>query len=198
MNCHRAEQLVLLKDSGELGVVGRWRLDRHLAHCAPCRAHQDALLGLTEAVRAWDTGDVSAATRQRVLAQRPAADRRDVIALEPAIRPSWLPRLAYAAAALAVLAAGLWFALPRAGHEAAVAQSDPAPGIAATPAAVAQAGDSWDDGVDAELDALTDLLASSLHEGSGQAATGTDTADLDESDEDTLARELMQLQGYAI
>jgi len=53
---------------------------------------------------------------------------------------------------------------------------------------------AWDDNLDAELDALTDLLASSLTDQNGNATTTATT----ETDEDAIARELLELQGYTI
>lgn len=190
MKCQKAEQWILLSDSGELGAWRARKLARHLASCTHCQDYARSLGALTRATRAWDAGQPGSQTvgaiRTGLLEAR---DRRTVWVVEPADRPFARPAWALAAL-LALLGAGLlWFAVARPGSEPAMARME-TPSIEAPGAASALA---WDDNLDAEIDALTDLLASSLTDQNGNSTTATT-----ETDEDTIARELLELQGYTI
>jgi anti-sigma factor RsiW len=185
MNCRKAEQWILLRDSGELSARRERALGRHLAWCTACQAQVHALRQLTHATRAWDAGRPGPGTLGAIRTGLiEAADRREAWTVQPA-RHSF-PALAWAYAAVpALLLAGLlWMA---------VAHRATPPGVASTNQPAAGAGLAWDDSLDAELDALTDLLASSLTDQNGQASGATT-----ELDEDTMARELLELQGYNI
>lgn len=184
MNCRKAEQWILLRDSGELSARRERALGRHLAWCTACQAHVDTLRRLTHATRSWDAGQPGPGTLGAIrTGLLESADRRDAWTVRPARHP--LPALAWAYAAVpALLLAGLlWMSVAHRATRPEAARLN-APATAAL---------AWDDSLDAELDALTDLLASSLTEQNGQA-TGTTM----ESDEDTMARELLELQGYNI
>jgi len=188
MNCEQAEQRMLLRDSGELGIGGRWRLRRHLATCARCRATEASVRALTAAARNWSAGEPSdrALDAVRQLVQT-APDRRDDIVVAPAIRPSWKAAWACATVLLA-LGAALWW------RGTADRSDAPAPVADTTPDA-REGALAWDNGLDAELDALDSLVTTAWDEGVVAARTG---ATLEESGEDELARELLELQGYTI
>ena len=190
MKCQKAEQWILLRDSGELGAWRAGKLARHLSSCPQCREYAGSLATLTRATRAWDAGQPGSQTigaiRTGLLEAR---DRRTVWTVQPVDRPFARPVWALAGL-LAVLGAGLlWFATARHGSEPSVARVE-TPSIEAPEATSALA---WDDNLDAEISALTDLLASSLTDQNGNTTAATS-----ESDEDTIARELLELQGYTI
>lgn len=188
MKCSKAERWILLRDSGELSPRRQRALGRHLARCPTCQASAQSLVELTHAARSWDAGQPGpgavGAIRTGLIE---AGDRREAWTWQPA-RPA-PARLAWSLASLAiVVAAGLlWFSANRPGAAPAVAREE-------SPAAQAEPGGlAWEDGLDAELDALTELLASSLNDQNGKAAAGAAT-----TDEDAMARELLELEGYTI
>lgn len=51
MNCQRTQQEIKAYIDGELGVVTRFRLSRHLARCAGCRKEMDEMTDLTNQLR---------------------------------------------------------------------------------------------------------------------------------------------------
>lgn len=175
MNCKQAEQSILLQDSGELGLIGRSRLSRHLRTCADCRSLQADMALTRQALRTQPVPALAAQARAALI-EAATPDRRNVITLAPQHRPvSWW-RPALAAAALAAL---VW-----AGRNAS---QRPAPVVVAesqpTPAAPTL---NVDDAVDAEMNALQSLLLASLEDGTNATSTGA-------MDEETLATELLAL-----
>lgn len=187
MKCQRAEQMILLRDAGELDGWRRRRLERHLAACAACCAYADELRAVTAVVRAWQAGEPSASTLAAIReAGRGDEDRRAEFVFRPSVQPSWRPVAVYATLLVVVLGGLLWLRSAQRAAEPALAQREAPP--ESTVAATA-----WDDGVDAEIDALSELLASALDDKNGVTATSAD-----ESDEDAIARELLNLQGYSI
>ncbi len=176
MKCHQAEQTILLLDSGELGTVRRHQLERHLRGCAACRAFQSDLLASRRALQAIPT-PAQAVRDRTALLEAATPHPRTVFSQSPVPQPlnGWRPALA-AAALLVLLLAG-W--LIRQGQEPVVADSQ-----RKAPAAAAM---TLDEAVDAEMDALQELLVASTDD------TGSASAE-EELDENTLARELLALQ----
>ena len=173
MNCKHAEQSILLQDSGELGLIGRNRLSRHLRTCADCRSLQADLALTRQALRTQPVPALAAQARSALI-DAATPDRRNVITLAPQHRPvSWW-RPALAAAALAAL---VWAGRNASQHPAANVVADVEP---AAPAL------NVDDAVDAEMNALQSLLLASLEDGTNATNTGA-------MDEDTLATELLAL-----
>ena len=179
MKCEQAEQAILLKDSGELGALARYRLTRHVAGCPACQSFQ-ADLGTTRlALHALPTPSLSDRTRNSIL-EAATPDRREVVTLAPTLRPVTWWRPAFAAAALVALLAASFY-LRSGSNPSAPATAQNAPAAATTEMTL-------DEAVDAEMDALQQLLVASLDE---PAVNATETDDLDE---ETLARELLALQ----
>lgn len=177
MNCEHAEQSILLQDSGELGAWGRLRLARHLAGCAACRAYRSDLRATRTALQALPAPTLDSRDRAVIL-DAAMPDRRDTIRLSPRHQPvSWW-RPALAAAVLAALLGVHLYLRPDAGPTPVqVARQTPPPDDITT----------LDEAVDAELDALQQLLVASWEE----PAAPTDAEAMDE---ETLARELLALQ----
>ena len=176
MKCEQAEQAILLQDSGELGALGRYQLGRHVAGCAHCQAFQADLRTTRSALHTVTAPALSAQTRATIL-NAAGPDRREVVTLVPSLQPiSWW-RPALAAAALVALLSVAFHMYAGSGNKAPL---------------VAQASQTaevtMDDAVDAEIDALQQLLVASLSE-SPDAQEGDALLD-----EDTLARELLALQ----
>lgn len=178
MKCEQAEQAILLKDSGELGLLARMRLDRHLAGCPACQAYQDELGVTRRALHDLPAPSLSERARNSILTAA-TPDRRDVVTLAPTQRPVTWWRPAFAAAALAALLAASLYLRSHSPTTPVVAQQAPAAGTTEM---------TLDEAVDAEMDALQQLLVASLKESTVNA---TETDDLDEA---TLARELLALQ----
>lgn len=103
MNCHEAEQDLLLEQSGELSAALKARLGLHLESCATCRARRDEWSRLTAMVQSTTTTCTpSAAVMERILAAAADASAKP----RPIIRPLWKSTLA-AAAGLALLLGGV-------------------------------------------------------------------------------------------
>lgn len=182
MKCEQAEQAILLKDSGELGALARYQLNRHVAGCPACQSFQTDLGTTRSALHALPAPSLSDRTRTSILAAA-TPDRREVVTLAPTLRPVTWWRPAFAAAALiALLAASLYL---RSGANST------APSIAQKTPAAATTETTLDEAVDAEMDALQQLLVASLDE---PTVTPTETDNTDNLDEETLARELLALQ----
>ena len=90
---------------GELGSIERWRVERHLAGCAACRAELDSLAQLGGLVRIAvgraPEADVWDSIAQHLPSRRPDRARR-----APA-RPRWVPALSVGSLAAACMAAFL-------------------------------------------------------------------------------------------
>ena len=170
------EQWVLLRQAGELGPWRTRRLERLLARDAALRAFAADAEQLSRAARAWSVSQPPPHTAEAIHARLSApADRTAEWVFQPGRHRAWWPALA-GAAALALVALGLWFRGP------------------AEPAAVADSGevelalDAW---VDAELDALQDIVAWVDDTGANGEAALVD-------EEEQLIRELLALEGHTI
>lgn len=176
MNCESMKNMVLLDQSGELSFWKRRRLTAHLERCEDCRAWKTELLRVTDGVRgvAWeDALDIPAS---RLRAAWPAAVRR---------RPgqftreeTWRPALVYAT--LSVALAVLFVLLARPFHQ----------GVQTAARQALPVETNWD----RELD---DRIASL---GQWMQAAESDWSDVDatESDIDSIALQLLALEGERI
>lgn len=177
---------ILLSQSGELSPRERSRLEEDLERDASGRAYRADLDALAAMSREPSSRpDVSEATVQHI--HRAAADATHAAGSKRARRQvtSWTPALAYAAAALVLLATGAFLVqrlrVPGA-DEMAREQTPPSP--AATEAL------SWDDPFDAEIEALDEMLAMVFAEDEEE---GSASESLDD-----LAAELIELEGIEI
>lgn len=182
MNRDKLEQWILLRQSGELGRVRGFLLDRALARDPELRRYADDSARIMSAARAWSVAQPGAHTAEAIHARiNEAPDRREdiIIRAEPAFR-LW-PILAGVTALLLAVALITLKAPERVDS------------VARTPAAPhdVQAPLAWEDHVDAELDALMELV--SLNGTDESARPGAPT-----TDEESLVRELLALEGIAI
>lgn len=177
MNRDKIERWILLKSTGELGRWQTWRLERLLANDPEARAFEADTARLAQAARAWSVAQPGPHTAQSIHARlHTESDRRDTLVFAPARTHGWWPVFA-AAAAILLVGAGLWLRMSGTPHPEQAAER--------TVEALA-----WDDGVDAELDALQDWLVASTAEESARTVTV--------ADEDQLIRELLALEGITI
>ncbi|MFH0907895.1 MAG: hypothetical protein V1929_03960 [bacterium] len=181
MKRETAEQWMLLEQSGELGPIRRWRLRRHLArHPQDRQFLADADRIMRDARTLADIPELSAQARAAI---RVAASERAMAGTT--LR--WQPALAFAVLAIALL--GGWFLLR------STPETVPAPQVAKAPA-VKAAPDidlAWDNGIDAEIREMENLFAMSPDD-----TDTTETQNSDASDIESIASELLQLEGYEI
>ncbi len=177
MKRDKIERWILLRSAGELGRWRTRRLERLLARDPEARAFEADVARLAREARAWSVAQPGSHTAEAIHARLHAApDRRETLALAPDRIHRWWPALAGVTAAL-VLALGLWVAL------SGSMRTD----VAEQPQVEALA---WEDGVDAELDALQEWLLSSTAEDQASAAPL--------ADEEQLIRELLAMEGITI
>ena len=140
MNARKLDQLLLLEQSGELSPKRRRQLEAELAASAEARRRREQLRTLAAAVAPERTQPAPDA------AARIAARLRQAPKPSFALRPSWKPALA-AAAALALLFGVRTFHASR-------------PAVVAT-AAVSATGEEeeWTDPLDADFTELESLIA---------------------------------------
>jgi hypothetical protein len=175
MKMETFENWLLLEQSGELDALRGWLLRRELARNPDLRVLRDELKLVSRAVsntRVDGPGkEVMDAIRREA---RQASGRSEQIDWVPARGLSWKPVFA-TCAAVALVALFAWPAL-RSTHE-------PGPVTATQQQATETRDDdlAWDDGVDSDLEALSAMVAQT-----------TDT------DVDTLATELLELEGTEI
>lgn len=169
MKREKAEQWMLLEQSGELDPIRRALLRRHLARNPEDRNFiADADRIMRDARSLTDIPDISSQARAAI---RIAAEEREM----GGTASRWQPALAFAVFAIALFGGWLVFRTP------------PAPQVTEAPAVktVAESDLAWDNGIDAEISELNSLLASSADE--------SDTTDLE-----TIASELLELEGSEI
>ncbi len=180
MNNDTIERYILLQQSGELGPIRAWRLNRALSRSPEARRFASDLQRLTESARDWTVPLPGPRAAEAIHARlREASDRREVLAFQPPLRRRY--GLAFATACALVLIS-LFFYVRPADRTATDSQS---PTLDQTSAF------AWDDGVDEEIDALLELVAITANEEpslNGAAAL----------DEDQLIREWLALEGIAI
>lgn len=194
MKCESAEQNVLLEQSGELKGLRRWLTIRHVRSCAQCRQYRADLNRVTAAAR---DAMPDLAPGEGVMEQiRAVARKESSRSVEIRFRPSreplstiFRPALLYSALGLLVLM-GFWLVLrPVLRPGAAPVQVARTPVPAAAPAPAAKPDVSWDDDMDDQIASLGDMLAAA----SGDS-NGADTIE----DMDSVARELLELEGEEI
>jgi anti-sigma factor RsiW len=182
MNCERVRELLLLTASGEAPADSRDLLARHLAACPDCRRFDaETRWILAAAADAPLEADVSEWTLARIAAAAqdgplPAvrADRR----AHPAVRVSWRPALAYAAAALVMVGLGIGY----------LRRAAPGPEVAALAPAAPAVVLAWDPALDQELDTLDAVLTLAFEDVEEPAP---------ESAED-IVTDLARLEGWEI
>lgn len=177
MKNEQTEQWVLLEQSGELDLIGRWRLRRALARSPELRAWRDEL----------------ALLRTRVRAQAPAVPPtpRDVLAAiteaarqTPAQAAAWRLNPAWSAAAASAMVLAAWMTIAPPGLREQTLPAAPAATPTAAPAL------AWDDGLDQRLADLYAQLGTST-ESTQEPATADDELD-------TLAGAVLAAEGIQI
>lgn len=105
MNCHQAQQYILLKFAGELGLVAQVRLQQHVARCAACRQFEKEYADLKRTVRARQP-NVDERTVGAILAYaRNQAGRQRSASARTTWRPAWVCSALSVAALLVFLLA---------------------------------------------------------------------------------------------
>jgi hypothetical protein len=182
MKCESMEKKILLAQSGELSWIGRQRLARHLGGCANCRRFDQELNRATAAWRTPQTvPDVGPAVLERVrVAARKRTSRSELIHIRPGREPlsvTLRPATIYPALCVLLLT-GFWLAIRPALHQPQIAQTEPIP---------AAVGD-WDTAnIDTQIKDISDRLNVAAAEG--------DLSSVDNEDVDSIARELLKLEG---
>lgn len=170
MKTEKVEQLMLLEESGELGLIGRWQLRRALAAQPKLAKFRDELRVLSEASRGVSLPgfDLPPAVLGEI--RKAAAEQGEHTIPLDAIYGSWL-RPAIALAAILVVVTGV-----------GVVNHFQSPGVSQ----LAQARPAgWNDNFESELNSVSMMLAANF-------GTAADAAALDA---DSLARELLALEG---
>jgi hypothetical protein len=180
MNKDTIERWILLRQSGELGPIrSRW-LARALARDPAARRFADDAQRLTNAARAWSAAQPAPHTLDAIRARaREIPDRRDALVMRPhpALR---ILRPAFAGAFALMLLALLINRNAR--------RDDPIAPIAQMNVPTVEA--AWDDGLDAEIDALFEAVSFIESD-----AVEEESAALEE---EHLIREWLLLKGIAI
>ena len=176
MNRDQLEKELLLQQSGELSPSRRKRLEQHLESSAEARQLRDEILSLTASVR----NEVPEAEAGEVLLARIMEEGR--AAVKPAdsklVWLTTLPRFVGAAAGLAVLFLSGWLLMQapiqQGAHVASTTTEDPL---------------AWEDNFDERMAEIESLFV----------MNNTDQEDsLDSFDIDSIARELLILEGESI
>ena len=182
MKCESMERKILLAESGELSWIGRQRLARHLGRCANCRRFDQELNRMTAALRTSQAvPDISPAVLERVrVAVRKQTSRSELIHIRPGREPlsvTLRPATIYSALCVLLLT-GFWLAIRPALHQPQVAQIESAPSV----------GGDWDmANIDTQIADLSDRL--------DVAATVENPPSSENEEVDSIARELLKLEG---
>ena len=174
MNRDKLEKWILLEQSGELSARRSAILRRLLDENPEARAWRDALIRISETVRATPPDrEPGQRTVQNILREA----RQNGPSRPPAFDwARWMPRAAYAAAALALAFLG-W-----SGFRA----SGPAPDSARPAAALL----AWDDGFDTQLSELESVMT--------YTRANWGAAERSDTDENAIAEELLELENGKI
>lgn len=178
----KLEQWILLRQSGELDRVRGFLLNRALVRDPVLRRFAEDSARIVGTARAWSVTQAGALSADAIHARiQKATDRRDELVLRPEPGYRLWPILAGAIPLFLALALFTWKSPERTDS------------VVRAPAATrdAQPQLDWEDHVDAELDALMDMV---LSNGADESAR----ADMNRADEETLIRELLVLEGIAI
>ena len=183
MKRETAERWMLLEQSGELDPVRRWLLKRHLARHPGDRAFQDDMNRIVRDARSLnDLPDISAQVRAAIRVAAANREPRDAAW-------GWQPALVFTTLTLLLLTGWLMnrpVTLPTQ-TEVAVAPADKtAPGTA-------DAELAWDNGIDKEISELQSQFAMASDDAETSETQSTETSDLE-----TIATELLQLEGSKI
>ncbi|HBA84571.1 MAG TPA: hypothetical protein DCZ95_10795 [Verrucomicrobia bacterium] len=187
MNCLQAQQKILLEASHELTWIGRRRLSRHLRQCTGCRQQAEDLTTLAAAVRQKPdlAPPLDKFQREQILAfarrQQDRAMRPTRQGLHESFTVTWRPALIYASMSLLLLTGFLLITRPL------FKSRDIAQPALAAPEAMA-----WNDDFDSRYTELGALMASAVYENNASVS------EAEASDADTLADELLQMEGSAI
>ena len=182
MKCEFAQQQILLAQSRELSWLGRQKLSRHLRDCVHCRQFESALIKITDYAHFPES---ELAVRADVMERIRSTARRENSRSEWIhIRPNresffvvFRPAIIYSAAAIMLLA-GFWLMFRPA--------LNPSKNIAQT-----VSGQDWDmASIDTQIETLNDWL--------DLAAVDEETTTTGSEDINTLARELLELEGKQI
>lgn len=169
MKTEKIEQLMLLEQSGELGFIGRWQLRHALATQPELAKFRDELEAVTRASReaALPGCEVPADVLGEI--RKAAAEQNTHPVPLDVMFGSWLrPAIALAAILVTITGIGVVNHLQDSGE----------------PLSVARQTSAWNDGFDNELTNLDRMLAANF-----DAAESLDA--------DSLARELLQLEGIS-
>lgn len=189
MKCNHTEKNILLAQSGELGFIGRWRLTRHLSACPTCRAYQAHLQSLTQLVRDHSAGgDIRDPVIEQILG---AAKKESSRSYEIRFRPSrespvrqWRYAILYSALSVLLLTGLILLTLP---HRAPVQTAATVPAVVSAPVA-------WEDDFDEEISNLgSDLQLAMSDDWINSSAEENSDEDID-----TIARELLSMEGQKI
>jgi len=191
MKCECAQKKILLAQSGELSGFGRFRVSGHLKTCPHCRQFQEELAGITTLTRSAEfDSTVSQETLERI---RKQAHREHSRSVEIRLLPSrerfgvlFRPALVYSTISVLAIAGFIYLARP---HQTAVQMAS----RSQTPAT--SIANAWDDNVDS---AITQLDAMAVSAGGEWGAADRTTDQGGEEDAETLARELLNLEGQQI
>ncbi len=184
MKCHDAQQKVLLEQSGELSKIAGWFLRRHQQKCPACRAGAAELGRLQDALlpHLQPSAPLETFRKEQILdfARRQSTREARVphVRKEPFL-VTWRPAVLYSALGLVLL---LGFALTLRPHLRN-------PAYAAQPAAEAD----WEDDFDSRYTELGQTMTQAV---SDWKDTGTTFNE--QSDAESLARQLLELEGSAI
>ena len=182
MKCESIRNRILLAQSGELSWFGRASLAEHLRACPDCRQFQAALRQSAEALRAAPVPAVSPKVLEQIrLFARKQASHSELIHLRPSRAPLAAilrPAIIYSALGILLLT-GFWLTIRPAMNQLLQA---------AAPTVVVQ---DWDmAAIDTQIDDLNDRL--------DIAAADEETPATDSDDLDSIARELLELEGQQI
>ena len=183
MNCHQAQRNILLEASGEISRFAAGRLRRHLAHCEACRRQADWLRTTTLAVRESSEAipPLSDFDREQILAfarRQQTREERPHRRMQESFIVTWRPALLYASLGILLLTGFLLITRPLMKQ----------PQLAHKPAAESTTV-AWDDDFDTRYSEVGSIMASATY--------GT-TEITDTADTDSLAQELLKMEGSAI
>ncbi len=213
MKCKNTETMILLAQSGELSWLKRRLLRGHLARCERCRQYQASLNQITTATRSLDPdAEVDEAVLERI---RKAARREISRSREFAWKPGrqsafdlFRPALVYSAVGLLLIGAFLILVRPRVSTVQTAQIPPPSvetpqpvepPQIAETAKPATESAQlGWDDGLDNQISELGSTLAKASGSGDWSQTEQVTESSEEDQDENSIATELLQLEGEQI
>lgn len=181
MNRQKMEQWILLQDAGELDAIRAWLLRRAIRRDAGLQAFQKDLAAITSSVHDnLSDAPVRASTLDAIQAEAESYLEKN----QPReLAAPFIPRPAYAFAALVVLLAAGAFFLRSPESAPQVAQNVPAQPVVQESTETFE----WDDGLDTAVSEVELSLASATDDWTSNGTSAT-------SDTDELVEELMALE----